>query len=239
VISLILISIVVIGLDVVTSMHLVWIRPTFGDSGSAAPTTTIEDWSHHRVGTHGVPDGWQGESWGKTSSFDLTIESDGNRRVLHLRSRSDRSTINRDLRGVVDLKKTPILEWSWKVVTLPPGGDARRRQTTDQAAQIYVVWARPPEILRSRIIGYAWDTTAPAGEIIKSKKTGTVTYVIMRSGGDKLGTWLTERRNVADDFRKIYGEEPGNPTALSISIDSNDTRSEAESYIGAIAFRAP
>lgn len=205
---------------------------------AVATSTTIEDWSREPVGFRGIPAGWKGESWGKTASFDLGIVSDGGRRALHLKSHRDRSTINRDLRGLVDLEATPVLEWSWKVVVLPAGGDARHRETTDQAAQIYVAWERPPALLRSRIIGYAWDTSAPAGSILKSRKTGTITYVIMRSGADELGQWLTERRNVVEDFRKIYGETPPNPTVLSISIDSNDTRSVAESYIGPIVFRS-
>jgi hypothetical protein len=132
-----------------------------------------------------------------------------------------------------------VLEWSWKVVTLPRGGDSRRKETDDQGAQIYVVWPRFPQAVRSRIIGYVWDTTAPAGTIVTSEKTGTVTYVIVRSGAADLGRWITERRNVAEDFRAIYGEAPDDPGALSVAIDSNDTRSAAESFMGPILFRQP
>ena len=71
-----------------------------------------------------------------------------------------------------------------------------------------MVWPRFPEAVRSRIIGYVWDTTEPAGTICKSEKTGTVTYVVVRSGTADLGKWLTERRNVVEDFKKIYGDEP-------------------------------
>jgi DUF3047 family protein len=84
-----------------------------------------------------------------------------------------------------------------------------------------------------------WDTTAPVGTICKSEKTGTVTYVVVRSGPADLGKWLTERRNVVEDFKKIYGAEPDNPEALSVAIDSNDTNSTSESFIGAILFRRP
>src|SRR5256885_10027237 len=58
----------------------------------------------------------------------------------------------------VNLKATPILEWRWRVVTLPMGADARNKHTDDQAAQLYVVWPRFPREFRSRIIGYIWDT---------------------------------------------------------------------------------
>ena len=93
--------------------------------------------------------------------------------------------------------------------------------------------------MRSRIIGYIWDTTAPAGSIVKSQKTGTVTYVVMRSGPAELGQWLTERRNVREDFKEIYGEEPDDPAIVSIGIDSDDVNGTAESYMGAILFKNP
>ena len=65
--------------------------------------------------------------------------------------------------------------------------------------------------MRSQIIGYIWDSTAPVGSIFKSKKSGTVTYVVVRSGPQDLGKWVTERRNVREDFKRIYGEEPEDP----------------------------
>jgi hypothetical protein len=196
----------------------------------------IDDWSAAPLQHHGVPPGWQGESWGRRAGFDLTIVEDGGHRALLMKSRDDRSTIRKDVRGRIDLKATPVLTWSWKVVALPPGGDARRWETTDQAAQVYVAWQRFPSLLRSRVIGYAWDTSVPAGTILPSQKTSTVTYVIVRSGPAELGRWLTERRNVAEDYRRIFGEEPDRPGAVSLSIDSNDTHSSAEALFGALSF---
>ena len=124
-------------------------------------------------------------------------------------------------------------------MTLPAGGHACHKSTDDEAAQVYVVWQRAPEAARSRIIGYVWDSTAPAGTICKSEKTSTVTYVVLRSGADELGKWITESRNVAEDFRKIYGEAPDKPTALLLGIDSDDTHSSAESFIGPTVFTRP
>jgi len=45
---------------------------------------------------------------------------------------------------------------------------------------------------------------------------------------------------VLEDFRRIYVEEPGEPAEIvNIGIDSNDTRSKAESYMGEILFLKP
>ncbi|MFI5373700.1 MAG: DUF3047 domain-containing protein [Candidatus Rokuibacteriota bacterium] len=211
--------------------------PTAQRAASLARSdVVVEDWRAGTPGQLGVPPGWEGQTWGKTSAFALSIVVEDGQRVLHLESRNDRATITRDLRGSVSLARTPILRWRWKVVAMPTGGDARRRETADQAVQVYVTWPRLPALLRSRIIGYAWDTTAPAGSTFRSQKTGTVTYIILRSGPAELGRWLDERRDVRADYRAIFGEEPPDPGAITLSIDSNDTHSRAESLIGPIHF---
>jgi acyl-CoA reductase-like NAD-dependent aldehyde dehydrogenase len=64
------------------------------------------------------------------------------------------------------------------------------------------------------------------------------------------GKPFTESRHVdipaaAGTFRyyagwitKIYGETPDNPNAIAVAIDSDDTKSQAESYMGSILFRS-
>ena len=71
----------------------------------------------------------------------------------------------------------------------------------------------------------------------KEPEDRTVTFVVVRSGSAELGKWLMERRNVAEDYTKIFGESPDNPRVITISSDSNDTRSMSEFSIGTIAFR--
>jgi hypothetical protein len=125
------------------------------------------------------------------------------------------------------------------VRTLPAGGDARRKESDDQAAQVYVTFPRFPAALRSRIIGYVWDTRAPVGTVVKSEAGRPATYIVVRSGDAQAGRWLIETRDVLADYRSLFGEEPGEDArVLSLAIDSNDTRSGAEAYVGTIFFRA-
>jgi len=199
------------------------------------PSVLVENWSRQTIGAAGVPDGWQRHDWG-SPKYDFTVVADGPRKVLRMHSERDNSTISKEVR--VAVKRFPILVWHWKVVTLPAKADSRHRETDDQAAQVYVTFPRFPERVRSRIIGYVWDTTAPAGTIVKSPSAGAVTYVVVRSGRADSGRWLTETRNVYDDYKQIYGEEPPEEIRLiSLAIDSNDTRSTAEAYAGEIFFR--
>jgi Protein of unknown function (DUF3047) len=205
-------------------------------TAAGSDVVVVEDWSRLPVGARGIPEGWKGQNWG-SPVYDMAVVDNDGRKVLHLRSRDEGSTISKEIKGKVSLKETPILEWSWKAVTLPKDADSRRKDRDDQAAQVFVIWPRFPEVVRSRIIGYVWDTTAPVGTTVRSEKTRTVTYVVVRSGSADLGKWFTERRNVVEDFRQIYGEAPDDPAGVSVAIDSNDTHSEAEAFIGPIAFR--
>lgn len=205
---------------------------------AASSVVKVEDWTGVAVGTKGIPLGWEKkQNWG-IPNFDFTVIQDGPGKVLHLRSQGDSSIISKEVK--VDARKTPILEWQWKAVTLPRGADARRKATDDQALQLYVVFERFPARLRSRIIGYIWDSSAPEGAIVRSKKSGLVTYVVVRSGTRDLGKWLNESRNALEDYRRIYGEEPKELVrAVSIAIDSDDAASTAEGYVGEILFRTP
>jgi len=204
-------------------------------AGSAV--VPVEDWSKHPVGAKGIPEGWKGgQTWG-SPAYDFAVAQDSSLKALHLRSQADSSTISKAVK--VNLKETPVLEWQWKAVTLPKGADARMKDTDDQALQLYLTWERFPKRIRSRIIGYIWDSAAPAGSVLKSQKTGLITYVVVRSGATDLGKWLSESRNVYEDYKRIYGEEPDALDAVSIAIDSDDTKSSAEAYVGAIRFRTP
>ncbi|MGH7383998.1 MAG: DUF3047 domain-containing protein [Candidatus Rokuibacteriota bacterium] len=226
-----------IGLLTVVTVLAATILPARPLSAADPATVPVEDWSRQPEGKAGIPDGWKGQSWG-SPKYDFRVATQGGRKVLHLKSQDDSSTISKEIK--VDVKSHPILQWSWQAVALPKGGDARKAATDDQAAQLYVTFPRFPSQVRSRIISYLWDTTAPGNAVFKSEKTGLVTYVVVRSGPADLGKWLTESRNVLEDYRKIYGEAPGEEVgAISISIDSNDTRSSAESYFGEILFRKP
>jgi hypothetical protein len=205
---------------------------------AGAADVTVEEWSQQTIGHKGIPAGWKGQNWG-SPKYDFTIVSNDGAKALHMRSANEGSTIVKDVKGKVNLKQTPILEWTWKVAALPKGGNSCKKATDDQAAQVFVAWPRFPEAVRSRIIGYVWDSSLPVGTICKSEKSGTVTYVVVRSGPAELGKWFTERRNVAEDYRKAYNDELEPPGAVSVAIDSNDTQSTAESFVGPILFRSP
>ncbi len=195
----------------------------------------VEDWSRHPVGASGVPSGWKKyDTPGGRPRYDITVVSEDGVRALRLRSHNEHSTIAKEVH--VDLRATPILEWSWKAVKLPDGADIRRRETSDLTGHVLIAWPRPPALVRTRLIGYVWDAAIPAGSMERSRKTSLVTFFVVRSGSADLGRFIVERRNVYEDYVRAFGEPPPNPGAVAISIDTNDTHATAEAVIGRIAF---
>jgi len=180
----------------------------------------------------GPPAGWDLKEWKGTAQFDVVDTEAG--KTIHLRSSSTSSALYRDVK--FDIREYPYINWKWKVVTIPRGADVRKKSTDDQAAQVYVIFPRFPALVNSRLVGYIWDTGAPAGSYVTSTKTSNTRYIVIRSGDKGLGDWFTEKRNVYEDYKKLFGEEPPMVGRVSVMIDSDDTKSSAESYIGGIYF---
>jgi hypothetical protein len=138
---------------------------------------------------------------------------------------------------VLDVRRLPILTWTWKVVRMPGGGDVRDPGRDDQAAQVYVVFPRwPSPRTTSDVIGYVWDSRAPVGTTLVHPRAPNVRIVVVESGPARLGTWVREQRNVAADFRALFGREPTRVGKVAVMTDSNDTRGDAEVLFGDLIF---
>jgi DUF3047 family protein len=203
--------------------------------GAAQDARVVEDWTTQAPGASGVPAGWRPYEtpFGRPAYAFSIVENDG-RRGLCMKSTDEHSTIAKD--PGVRLASTPVLRWDWKVLSFPSGADLREWSRSDATGHLFVVWPRFPTLVRSRLIGYVWDPTLPAGTVMKSRKTGTVTFIVTRSGSERRGQWVTDERNVVEDYRRAFGEGPEDPKAIALSIDTNDTHSSAEAVFGRIAF---
>ena len=191
----------------------------FAPSRGWSATKLVEDWQAAALGTTGVPPDWQPyETLGGHPAYDFTVVEDAGHRALLMKSDNDHSTIAKKVE--LDLRATEIFRWDWKILRFPEGADLRRRATSDATGHLFVVWPRFPALIRSRLIGYVWDATLPADTVVRSRKSGTVTFIVVRSGPERLGQWVTEERNVANDYRRVFGETAPNASALALSPEA-------------------
>ena len=150
---------------------------------------------------------------------------------LHLRSA--RASFALEHPVDVDPAEMPYLTWHWKVTRLPEGGDFRRSDSDDQAAQVLVAFDD------RHILSYIWDTSAPRGAEQKSTFIPLVHVfaIVCQSGAANANQWITETRNVAADYQRAYGKPAPRVKGLRLQINSQHTGTAAESYFGQVAFR--
>lgn len=203
------------------------------DGPSSRLLLSVADAAPGRLSADGVPRGWQLKEFTGKAVVDL-VRSEG-RAALRLRSERTSFALHRDV--VVDLKTLPFLSWSWKVTQLPVAGDVRESGRDDQAAQVYVVFPRwPSPRTASEVIGYVWDSRAPAGTRLPHPRAANVRILVVESGRGKLDTWQSYQRNVAEDYAALFGRPAPQVGKVAVMIDSNDTRGEAEVLIGDLVF---
>jgi hypothetical protein len=81
---------------------------------------------------------------------------------------------------------------------------------------------------------YVWDATAPVGTVIVNPRTDRIRKIVVDSGPMNLRRWRDHRRDLAADFRLAFGEDPGPLRSIALMTDSDNTRSRARSWYGAV-----
>jgi len=187
----------------------------------------IADFSS-QVGSQTTPPGWELKE--KSGKADFAVVKDGDLAAGRFRSANTSFSLQKEVK--VDLKQFPVLSWKWKVTKLPVGGDFRKSKTDDQAAQLFLAFSK------TKAIVYIWDTSAPQGLMESTSPIPfmTVKVVVVRSGAGDLGKWISESRNVFEDYKKFYGSEPPELGGIRIQINSQHTETSGESYFADIAF---
>ncbi len=86
---------------------------------------------------------------------------------------------------------------------------------------------------------YVWDTSAPVGSVIINPRSDRVRKIVVDSGPTKLRQWRDHQRDLAADFRLAFGEAPGALVSIAVMTDTDNTRSSAKAWYGAVSIDAP
>lgn len=77
---------------------------------------------------------------------------------------------------------------------------------------------------------YVFETAKPVGTVVHGVRTDRVRKMVLDSGAGSLRQWRDHRRDLAADFRTVFGEEPGRLVAVAVMTDSDNTRSRARTW---------
>ena len=201
-----------------------------------------------------LPAGWKPLTFKKIERYTVyrLIEDEGTT-VVEAVSEEGASGMTREV--TVDLKQHPYLSWRWKVTGVLRNGDVSRKEGDDYPARIYITF----EYDGSRLslldkvkyqairllygqypplgaINYIWGSHADVGAMVPNPYTDQVMMFVVESGTERAHEWVSESRNVYEDYKQAFNQEPPLVSGVAIMTDTDNTKESAVAYYGDIAF---
>lgn len=134
-----------------------------------------------------------------------------------------------------DAQKYPMISWKWRVIEFPEKIKAKNikdakdgwLEQDDYAARVYIIF--PSWIFTNiKCLEYVWDEKLPAGKIMTSPYFKNIKVIVAESGKENLDKWVSEERNIHEDYKRAFSRKPSYVGAIALMTDSDNTLSTAE-----------
>ena len=154
-----------------------------------------------------------------------------------------------------DPRDHPVVEWRWKITHLLRKSNLATKAGDDFPARFYVLFdydiARLQFATRTKIrvaralfgeevplavLCYVWDGKSIQGATAWSAYTDRVRVIVAQSGDAQVNQWVTLRRNIVDDFRAAFGEDPPRVSGVALATDTDNTGESVTAFYGDIRF---
>jgi hypothetical protein len=202
-----------------------------------------------------LPSGWKPLAFKKIERHTTyTLVKDDNTVVIKAVAGTSASGLTREIK--INSKEYPIVQWRWKVMNILKKGDVHKKEGDDYPARIYITFEYDPsklsffekakyEAIRLlygeypplAAVNYIWESKAPVGTMVPNPYTDRVMMFVVESGSTKLNQWVNEERNIFEDYKKAFGQEPPMISGIAIMTDTDNTGESATAYYGDIVFR--
>lgn len=230
---------------------LIFLGTSYAESNTALEvgkfSTALEDGS--------FPLGWKPLTFSKISAHtQYYLVKNGDTVVVKAVSQSSASGLIREIS--IDPKEYPIVNWRWKVENILEKSDVSRKEGDDYPARLYITFEydstkvglleqakyEAAKFLHGQYpplatINYIWGNKVPVGTIVPNPYTARAQMIVTQSGSDKVNQWVEEERNVFEDYKKAFGEDPPKINGVAIMADTDNTKESVVAYFGDIIFK--
>jgi len=173
---------------------------------------------------------FSGETYYQVTKLDNTL-------ALRAESNSSASGLYKEQR--IDLQKTPFLNWSWRIDKPLINLNEQSKSGDDFSARVYIVLSGGWFFWQTKAINYVWAGNSAKGLIWPNAFVGkSAMMVALRSNNDKTKTWYQEKRNILQDFKKIFGSDIQYIDGIALMTDTDNSKNYALSYYRDIYFSA-
>ncbi len=112
------------------------------------------------------------------------------------------------------------LHWRWRITGVNTNGSERDLKKFDHAARVFVAFDTfigPP-----RSLNYMWANVEPVGAVLEHPKSSRAQIFVLESGNTKAGEWISEERDVAADWKRVFPDKPMTKiVGLGVMTDSD------------------
>ena len=192
----------------------------------------------------------------RRSTYTIEAHDDGDGAFLRMRSEDAGSGLL--LSEPFDPRRYPVIEWRWRVDDGIDGADHSRKSGDDYPVRVYLFFEYDGTGLSFRdrmryavyrrlrgtypphsAITYVWATSPVSKNSYTSPHADRVWMRVLRDADAPTGTWKTERVDVLEDYRRLFGEAPPEtPMRIAVMTDSDDTGQSTDAALDWIIVRA-
>ena len=201
-----------------------------------------------------IPDGWKPLTFKKIPKHtSYEVVKDGGVTIVKAVSEGSASGLIKQV--LIDPKEFPIVRWRWKIDNVLQRSDVALKEGDDFPARLYITFEYEPDRVSFgkklkfkagqalfgdipiAALNYIWETKTPVGTIVENAYTDFAKMVIVESGTQKVGVWIDEERNIYEDYKLAFGEEPPMINGVAIMSDTDNTKEQVTAYYGDIVFQ--
>ncbi|HZR68525.1 MAG TPA: DUF3047 domain-containing protein [Burkholderiales bacterium] len=154
----------------------------------------------------------------------------------------------------IDPARYPVVEWRWRVLRAPAHSDPRLPARDDSPARLVICFHGDvsrldigerftaqmyKSLTGSRLpyamLMYVWANDAPVETVAASNYTSKIQMIVVDGGS--VGEWREFRRNIVEDYRRAFGEDPWDIVAVGVMSDTDNSRAQARTLYGDITLR--
>ena len=88
-------------------------------------------------------------------------------------------------------------------------------------------------------IVYVWGNKTPKESVVPNAYSDKAVMIMVESGASHLNQWITFTRNIYEDYKSIFQENPPLISGFAIMTDTDNTGESAVAYYGDIVLRTP
>lgn len=166
------------------------------------PVKVLEDFQ--AKDDRGFPVEWEAQRSKTRAQDSYRIASEGEGSFLAARQADQRVY----KRIAWDPKQYPVITWRWRLNSAPPAG-------SDPIASVFVSLDTDLFVIPVAT-KYSWSGSRAKGATKDGGFFGA-SEIVIRSGPQPIGTWVEERVNAYEDFKRLHDHEPA-PEAWGISL---------------------